>query len=667
MATSNWLNTNTTNLYYIIEVIENSINETSLLSSVTVRVKAFNTGTTSYAFHGRTLCRINDTLYHNDTASSKSIGGDYVTLFEKTLNIPHDDDGYKELSVTAWIVATYSMIKSDEQGFSVDLTPIHVPSQPSCITYPNTTQNIGEFGDEIVIYMNNKRPSEYKHTVRIEFGSTEITPFSVAAGNGIVHSTKWIIPPNFMNEIPNATSGVGTIYVDTYSGSTLVGTRSVTFTASVPASVVPIVDSITFADSAGLFERFGKYVQGQSDLDVDIVVSGAYGADIKSCNTVIDGKTYTTESFSIENINSSGDIAVTTTVTDTRGRKTIVTNSISIYPYSVPQIKALKVSRCNSDGTPNSTGAYLKAVFSVVVTSLDEKNSVAYTIQRKKRTEANYTTVDLTEHTNTYSLTDAVYIFEADTNASYDVILSVDDDVDPKTKGVVGSSISVLWSKLAKGLGFAIGKVAELAGVFDIAFKTRFEGGILQPVIPYGTDFDTLLIPNTYSGLNAGSANYLNCPIDDDTFTLEVLGAGDEDVIHRVTSCSKTAPEIYERHYSGGSWDEWVLKSADYIIEQGIKNNWVYEKYKSGITKMWIGTSVPVLNGATETVKAIEYPFTFKNYPVAFAQGVSNSWRFTKPVMLGVGLQRIAVTVYTDAGTEDGNIGVNIMVISQAE
>lgn len=110
----------------------------------------------------------------------------------------------------------------------------------------------------------------------------------------------------------------------------------------------------------------------------------------------------------------------------------------------------------------------------------------------------------------------------------------------------------------AGGKGAAAGKAAELDGVFDIGFKTRLLGGLLYPVLETGTDLNELLVPNTYSGNNASTATYGNCPITNGTFTLEVLSAGPNgQILQRLTVCDKTKPAVYERFYYTSAWGEW--------------------------------------------------------------------------------------------------------------
>ena len=112
---------------------------------------------------------------------------------------------------------------------------------------------------------------------------------------------------------------------------------------------------------------------------------------------------------------------------------------------------------------------------------------------------------------------------------------------------------------MASGLGMALGKIAELAGVLDIGFKTRFSGGILHPVLAPDTDLNDVVTPNTYVGANVSQNRYLNCPITSGTFTMDVVGAGEEgQVKQRLQSCNKTQSKVYERFFYQSSWSAWV-------------------------------------------------------------------------------------------------------------
>jgi hypothetical protein len=108
---------------------------------------------------------------------------------------------------------------------------------------------------------------------------------------------------------------------------------------------------------------------------------------------------------------------------------------------------------------------------------------------------------------------------------------------------------------LAGGKGVAIGKPSELENVFDVALQTRMLGGILHPVLEPETDLDDVRTPNTYVGENVSTYKYGHCPLTSGTFTLEVVGMGNEgQVKQRLTYCHKTESRAWERIYYSGNW-----------------------------------------------------------------------------------------------------------------
>ena len=80
----------------------------------------------------------------------------------------------------------------------------------------------------------NRNSSAFTHTVRYAFGNLTGT-IAENVGTGL----EWTSPLSFMELLPAVTAGSGTIYVDTYNGSTKIGTKWCGFTAKVPASVKP--------------------------------------------------------------------------------------------------------------------------------------------------------------------------------------------------------------------------------------------------------------------------------------------------------------------------------------------------------------------------------------------------------------------------------------------
>ena len=512
------------------------------------------------------------TTIYSDSFTSGAAKNSTTTLFSISLTVSHNADGS-----SGRIEASYNYDSGWCTGSgSLDLPTIPRVSQPtlnaSLFTITQTDINF------MRIYTNRK--SDFTHHIYYSFnGSAEI-----GLTSGVTDYYDWYFPHSLAEQMSNTGKASGYIRLYTFNGGTNIGNATVSFEMQLSNEFVPTV-SISVADVNGYAGTFGKYIQGRSAVKVTATASGISGSTIRGYSTVVDGKTYSGQEITSDLITSGSAIAVTTTVTDSRGRTGSASVVIPVYPYTAPTISALTAKRCGADGTPSSSGSYLAVTFSSKVTALDEKNTATYKLEYHKKGDTAGEPVELTDYANTYEHTDTVYVIPADQTKSYEITLYIADGFAEKYgstyKRAVGATVSKLWSWLHKGLGMAVGKIAELEGVFDIAFKTRFEGGILQPEIAAETDLDEVLTPNTYTGLEASTSGYLNCPITEGRFSLEILGANPDEaegkaLTQRLTCCVKGKSQVYERHYYEGAWGAWVMETLGFTpVRQGGLGNTV--------------------------------------------------------------------------------------------
>lgn len=187
----------------------------------------------------------------------------------------------------------------------------------------------------------NRASSSFTHTLRWAWGSRSGT-----IASGLTTSASWTIPMDFCNEIPNNVSGSGTIFVDTYSGSTNIGTQSKQFTANVPDSVIPTLSSISVveerATAKGLNLGATTFIQIISNIKATINgAAGTYGSTIKSTLIEIEGKGISSSSNPayFTELNFNGAVKLKATVTDSRGRKSAVKElSINLLEYFAPAL-----------------------------------------------------------------------------------------------------------------------------------------------------------------------------------------------------------------------------------------------------------------------------------------------------------------------------------------
>lgn len=461
---------------------------------------------------------INGTKYTGNIM--KYNGTSTVTVKSGTETVAHDADGNKSISYSFSVSSlNYSYLPgtASDSG-SMALTFIARASQPSCVTWPDHTQNVGSFGDTISIHMNRKSDS-FTHTVRYAFGSKSGTCINADTGKaatGITTGVKWKIPEDFMSLLPSVTTGSGTIYVDTYNGTTLIGTKYCGFTATVPSSVKPSC-SIQVLDDTGVNKIYGSLVKGLSKLYVKTTGTQAYSSPIKSYNVTANGTNYYASEIVTGVLAKSGTTTITAKVTDSRGRTSNVASaSFAVLDYSAPSISKLTAIRCDADGTPNKRGQSCKVTLSATVSGLDGKNTALYKLYYKKTTEEAYTEVSLIDLTNNYAPTNYEYIFSATPASSYDVVLDAIDrhnSNNPTEKSVKLPTASSIFSwrgfKTASGVedGAGIGKVPEKPNTLQVGWDSEFESsvrgkvyglGTLEP-IPEDSDLNNYTVPGVYS------------------------------------------------------------------------------------------------------------------------------------------------------------------------
>lgn len=392
-------------------------------------------------------------VYASPVGSFKLKSGDLVASGTRTFSHKDDGSGSFTASATGGIFYYTSANATGSAAFTLDT--IARASQPSLVTWPESTANVGDFGEAFSIHMNRKSDS-FTHTVRYEYGNRSGT-----IATKVTTGTTWAVPLAFMNDIPNATSGSGRIYVDTYNGSTLVGTKYTGFTATVPASVKPTV-SVTLEDITGVDDIYGSPVVGLSKIKVSATATPSYSSPIASYSVTIDGKTYTSASVTTGLLQNEGDSVVTVTAKDTRGRtSTAWKYTMQVQGYTGPAVSRLTVKRCDADGSDNDQGKYIQVTFSATIDGMGGYNMAAYSLQYKKTSASSWTMKTFSDLVNTYNVTDKTFLFVADESSSYDVQINATDRHTTVTRSTSASTAFALMDWHPSGTGLRFGGVAE--------------------------------------------------------------------------------------------------------------------------------------------------------------------------------------------------------------
>ena len=490
-----------------------------------------------------------------------------------------------------------------------ELTTIARASQPSCITYPNTTQNIGKMGTSIFIYMN-RASSSFTHTVRYAWGSKNITIATNVKDNCV-----WTIPKELANDIPSAKSGRGSIIVDTYSGENYIGTKSVSFTASISDDMKPSISAFELRpiNSNSILQNWNILVKGQSRFSLYWNAAGTYSSSLSyfviSFNGVVSnvGNGYTTGILGF-----SGNTTLYYKVVDSRGMESeTYSYTFTVHDYSSPQISVFTASRL--EGSQQSVATY--SVYSV--SSINGNNSIkSANLYYRKVGVSNWTA-----YSGSLTSGGTVAIPGFNETFSYEFKLSITDTIgNTAQRTVYVGTASVLLDFRSGGKGFSIGKISE-KNAFEVGMLAEFNQkvtlkkgfGIANSAGKNGTSCWVCI-----AQISIGST-YSNFPLE---FTIARRGMPEYSRLTLIFKNENTLdPDVSSFVYSGGyteavvrridtgTWKLYVNKSEAYdnILLADVKNNWNWNSNNTVITypEATISDSKPV--GGIDAIPIIKY------------------------------------------------------------
>ena len=332
---------------------------------------------------------------------------------------------------------------------------------------PSLSKTSFDMGTAVTIY-TNRQSSIATHTLRYSFFSSNGT-----IATGVTDSCTWTPPVSLAAQIPNATSGWGTIFCDTYVNGSLVSTNTCAFQLTVPASVVPSISNVAFSEAtSGVADRFGGYVRTRSKLSVGITATGAQGSSISAYRTSIDSVTYSGSSFTTNTLNTAGNLTMTVTVTDSRGRTASTARTVTVSDYSPPSLSQFAAERCNADGTAAQTyGTKVRISAKASGSSVGGKNTLACTVYYKlSSAESWVSAVTLTPSDYAISETNRLLLPTFDALSSYDIKIRVQDVFYYIEQTVSIGTKQVMIDFYKDGTGIAFGKVAENAGKVEFGW-----------------------------------------------------------------------------------------------------------------------------------------------------------------------------------------------------
>lgn len=474
MALSGSVNTNAYEVRFLQLTWSAKQNIENNTSTISWTLKGAGSDSGTWYMAGGFKVVIDGSTVYSTSADSriKLYGNTTVASGSKVLS--HNSDGTRSFSISvSGAIYTYAVNCNGSGTFTLDTIPRASSVSVGTLTLgtPNT----------III---NRASSSFTHTLTYNWGSTSGTIATKTSST----SVSWTPPLDLATYIPNNSLGQGTIKCDTYNGSTLIGSKSVSFYGKVPDIIdtKPVITLNIVEAMEDVKTKIGAYVKDLSKLAITVSASGKFNASIKSYSIKVNGATYNDSNAITEPLNTAGDMVITATATDSRGYVGTTSISINVLDYSKPKINLFTAERSDASGTASESGGSLKVNYDVAYSNIigpNGSNTISTNIKYKKKDETDYTSVQVTNLSGTKVLADAV-----DINYTYDVLLEVSDSFNTTTVSTIISTAFTLLDFNSSGKGMAIGKVSEEPDKVEIALPLKFKDNILADLIyPVGS------------------------------------------------------------------------------------------------------------------------------------------------------------------------------------
>lgn len=544
------------------------------------------------------------------------------TFASGTMEIDHESDGSKTFTVSAFSGWLYGNGDYNAPAQSFELPTIPRATVPS--------MGAATIGEEVTISLP-RASGTFTHTLTYSFGSASGT-----IGSALGTSAVWRLPESLAAQIPHDPGGTGTLTCVTYSGSTLIGSKTIAFTASVPGSMKPALTpgwaTVTYDNSGTKASAIRAWVQGYSKARAefdDSRITCKQGASIRGYSITYLGKTVSESPYRTETIGGTA-ATVRCTVTDSRGLSAYEDFEIAIHPYAPPAITGARLYRADGDGAASDSGTHIAGRATANYSSIGGENAAAIR-GYWKAVGGSYGSGEALSSGVTGIISGSAVI---SADRSYVAKLVITDSLGNTAE--FEDSIPterVAFHLKEGGNGAAFGKAAETEYVLELAEDWELKGGKKAGA--------GILLTTAATDLNAAAEK------------IAVLD-GDGTVRYR------TPAELRAD-----------LGYGDYVLEQGTSGIWTYRKWASGVAECWLESeltltgSTPVANmngSAYLSYVDVDLPFTFKTQPRGMANGVLGTGTGFVNVWCRNGYNEI--TVYVTGNQNSAAITIRLMIVT---
>lgn len=408
------------------------------------------------------------------TTGATSCNGQYdvgeKTLGTFTKDIVHNADGTLNVAIA---------VNFTSQPWGWNKTPSATVTLPTIPRASSVSSSSPYIGDSATIVISSAS-SSFTHTLTYSFGGASGTIATKTSATTVAWNTS-SLKSSLYAQIPNAKSGSGTITCQTYSGNTLVGTKTCSFNLYAkesdckPSISGSVVD--TNSSTIALTGNSAVMVRYMSKPKVTISATANYSSSIKSYSINVDGQTTNSNSATYSTISSN---SITISVTDSRGysNSKTLTPSMIWYVKLTSNLTITRPEQTSNEAYLNGSGQWFNGTF-----SSSNTNTLSINCQYRKSGDSSWTdlgTLTPSKSGNTFSFSTLKLGDSFDWKEEYQFKITISDKL--QTIGTESKDLIIL---LVGKPTVRIGKeIVYINGGLEINDEPISDGIIVSPTEP---------------------------------------------------------------------------------------------------------------------------------------------------------------------------------------
>ena len=621
--------------------------ETRILVTTNSQSTANNTSNVTFTFQARRtdysvhVYNNYGQAYWQIAAGGKSSGNNYFninwnygqnvwfTIASWSTTITHNSDGTYSSYAEAYV---YTGVSPSSLSGSVNYTLTTIPRASTISSITGDT-----IGSNITVNIS-RQSSSFTHQVWWRINGTGSW---TSLGTNFGTSCTFNLPMSVCNSVTQSTSCTLNIAIRAISNGSYVGGEVWSSkTVNVPSSVVPSFSSLSVTDTSRA-KNLGIWVQGISTAACSINgASGSYGSWITSYRiSTSAGHNIYSSSGTTSTINSSGNVTVTGTVTDSRGRTASKSVTISVQAYSTPRFNSYKIIRDSSK--PTNVAVKASGSVSLLLNGSTQKNTLSYVIKYKQSSASSWTSVTAASGGTSFSTSRTLTNISSTRSYNFQLVLS--DYFNSVTIPLSLSTSPTLADFKQAGVGIGkyhergvldVGGTVYVSGGLNVEGDTRLEGALTIPNAIKNTSnvplAGTLNNTGDLFGYFKGLPTFIGTNTQNNTWYNIISvrhrnGNGDGPSYGMMLYSHLTSSEgLRYRQQINGNWqgERFILDSANLgnyftrrVVDSGVSGVWDWRQWDNGMVELW-GTWTGTINLSQNNYSGFRYSNAITvNYP----------------------------------------------------